>query len=154
LWYPDFKGIMYAGDEKGLIIGPHFSEKSTAQKIFDDHISKWNSKFVYITFIEDVSEYEFVCYQDPKSSFSKINFGFYRSSMNKEGNYSKSRDEIKSSGCRLGLFYEGSNGFEVLGEPIEVNSVKIISTQDVDSNSYEAIARKVSGNKSQDINTL
>ena|SRR2546427_3006959 len=147
LWYVDFSGMMYAWNENEVIVGPHFPNTTDAQKIYDNHISKWNSRYVHITFIEDADEYEFVCYQDPKFSYDKINFGFYRSSMNKTGHYSAVRDRIPKE-CKLVIFHDNPpNINNMIGVPMSVGNAKIISVGEVKTNTYEYFARKSSGHK-------
>lgn len=144
LWYPGFTGLFYAeDDENNIVVGPYFEDPNEAKMIFDDHVSTWNEKFVKIVFVEDKDEYEFICYQDPQVSYSKANFGFYRSSMSQSGFYSRFKDRM-IRGCKFVIFTKNNSNTAIpntLDPPIKVANIQILKSDEVDPNTYEGIAR-------------
>lgn len=142
IWLPEFHSLLYARDENGMITGPQFYDKYDATVAYDEYISKWNQKYVNISFIEGKDAYEFVCYQDPKKSHSKTSLCLYKNALDKNGVFLKEKNNIKS-GCRLRIYYKTPEGHKRIGILLSTN-VKIISVKDVIPDSYEDIIRKIS----------
>jgi len=93
-------------------------------------------------FVEDDNAYEFFCYQDPKKSHSKTNLCLYKDALGTNGVFLKEKENIRRSGCRLGIYYKTPTGYKRMGIPFSAN-VKIISVNDIISGSYEDIVRKL-----------
>ena len=143
IWLPELEGLLYGKDKDGLIAGPQFFDKYDATIAYEEYVSKWNQKSVNIVFIEDKDAYEFLCYQDPKKSYSKTSLCLYKDALGTNGVFLKQKENIRRSGCRLGIYYKTPTGFKRMGIPFSAD-VKIISEKDIISGSYEDIIRKLS----------
>jgi len=142
IWLPELEGLLYGKDRDGLIAGPQFFDKYDATVAYEEYISKWNQETVNIVFVEGENSYEFFCYQDPKKSHSKTNLCLYKDGLGTNGVFLKEKENIKRSGCRLGIYYMTPTGYKRMGIPFSANA-KIISVNDVISDSYEDIVRKL-----------
>ena len=54
-------------------------------------------------------ELRVICYQDPKTSNSKVHCCLYKDALNRNGVFSKEKEKIKQIGCKLGIFYKTNN---------------------------------------------
>ena len=143
IWLPELEGLLYGKDRDGLIVGPQFFDKYDATAAYEEYISSWNQDSVKIVFIEDDNAYEFFCYQDPKKSHSKTNLCMYKDALGTDGVFLKEKENIRRSGCRLGIYYKTPTGYKRMGIPFSAD-VKIISVNDIISGSYEDVIRKIS----------
>ena len=146
LWYPDFVGMAYGVSGNNLLIAPYFDNRGKATYVYHK-TAEWNPKFVKARFIEyGNDEYAFVCYQDPKISFTKFNFGLYRSSMQRTGNYSNARDQIKSGTIDLGIVFAKNihdfSSYEPLGESIHITDCKILTESELEEHTLEKFAHR------------
>ena len=141
IWMPEFHSLLYVKDKNGLIVGPQFYDKYDATVAYEEYISRWNQKYINISFIENKDTYEFVCYQDPKKSHSKNSLCLYKNSLDKNGVFLKEKINIKS-GCRLGVYYKNPEGHKMVGIPLSTN-VKIMTTKELIPDSFEYIIKKL-----------
>ena len=142
IWLPEIHRLVYIKDKNSLVVGPEFYDKFDATAAYEEYISKWNRKSIKMQFIVDEESYEFMCYQDPKTSHSKTNLCLYKDLLNKNGVFLKEREVIERQGCKLGVHYKTSDGYKSIGIPFPTN-VEIISAEQVIPNSYEDIIRKL-----------
>ncbi len=139
-WYPDFIGIAYSEENGKFLICPYFDDKEKANLVYSK-IQIWNPKFIRVRFIEYGSEeYAFIGYQNPKSSYDKLNFGLYRSSMRRDGFYSKAKNRLQNEKCGLKVRYSTTPtdpySFETIGEALEIGDCKVIIEAELESNDY------------------
>jgi len=139
-WFPDFLGIAYGFDNGKLMISPYFDDKEKAQHVYSK-IEGWNPKFIRVRFIEYGSDnYFFIAYQNPKTSYDKINFGLYRSSMDKHGNYSKAKERIQNEKCVLSIVYSTTptdpSTFQNIGVTLDIGDCRIINEAELESTDY------------------
>lgn len=150
LWYTDFRGIAYA-QNNGIVVIPLFTNEKEAQSV-SKIIQDWETRFIVVTFIEMPNgDYCFVCYQDPKTSYTKSNFGLYRSSMSQQGHYSQAKLEIQKNLPRIQIAYslEPTNvsTYREISPIISIGKCRIILESDLTKKEYfyEKIAHQVSG---------
>lgn len=143
IWLPDLDGLLYGKDKDGLIAGPQFFDKYDATVAYEEYVSKWNQESINIVFVEDENSYEFLCYQDPKKSHSKTNLCMYKDALGTSGVFLREKENIRRSGCRLGIYYKTSTGYNRMGNLFFAN-VKIISVNEIIDDSYEDTIRKLS----------
>ncbi len=135
-WYPDFIGIAYGFDRDNFLVAPYFDNESKAKYVYDI-ISRWNSNFIKMRFIEyGKDNYAFIAYQDPQGSFHKINFGLYRSSMTRSMSYSKYKPEIQKDVLpRLGVLFSKNpsdpSSWVPIGPSLKIGDCKIINEDDL-----------------------
>ena len=148
-FYPDFKGIMYMYNPKDdrLIFGPYFYDKQKAEYVSEE-ISKWNQNFIKISYIEHgQNEYAFVAYQDPQGSFDKLAFSLYRSSMNRQGNYSNFKNRLKSKPSEFRIFFlpdsSNLNSCVPIGDLKKISECKIISESELSEYPLEKEAHRI-----------
>lgn len=153
-WYPDFLGILYVVDprDQSLIICPYFDDIKKAEHVSNE-ISKWNENFIKVRFIEyNQNEYSFVAYQDPQGSFDKLNFSIYRSSMNRQGNYSQFKNRLETESVRIGVFYSDNisdqSRYRPIGEFLKISDCKILSDTELSNYPLEEQAHRICRMKS------
>ncbi len=134
LWYPDFEGMAYAEDDKGLLLCPYFFERGKAVFV-SKKIKDWNENFINITFIEvKNNEYEFVCYEQPQASRNPITFGLYRSGMDQNGGYSQFKDRFQNN-VRLQILFakdrQSLQDAEEISSPLKIKKIELISENDL-----------------------
>jgi len=139
-WYPDFIGVAYVFENGGLVICPYFDDEKKARDVYSK-IESWNPKFVRVRFIEYGSEsYAFIAYQNPKTSFVKLNFGLYRSSMSRQGHYSTAKNKIQTENCALSIVHSPNptdpKSFRDVGIPIKIGDCKVINEAELESTDY------------------
>ena len=140
-WYADFIGIAYAFENGNLVICPYFDDKEKAKHVYSK-IEGWNPKFVRVRFMEYGSDsYAFIAYQNPKTSYDKVNFGLYRSSMDRHGHYSKARERLLSDKLKLAIAYTKTPNepgtFQPIGDDLDIGDCKVISEAELESIDYQ-----------------
>jgi len=147
-FWPDFIGVVFGQDpmDDCLAVGPYFDDREKAEYVSDE-ISKWNPNFIKVSFIEYAqNDYAFVAYQDPQGSFDKLNFSLYRSSMNRQGNYSRARSRLESEPVKIGVFVSSSlpapNNFVPVGDLENISECKIILESELHDHPLEEMAHR------------
>ena len=67
----------------------------------------------------------------------------YKDALGTSGVFLKERENIRRSGCRLGIYYKTSAGYNRMGNLFFTNA-KIIPVNEIINNSYEDTIRKLS----------
>ncbi len=75
-----------------------------------------------------------------KGSYDKINFGLYRSSMSRDGHYSKVKDKLQNGKCALSIVHSTNvkdpSTFKEIGETFDIGDCKVITDAELQSQDY------------------
>ena len=145
VWIPELDGVIFArtGDNTGIVIGPKFYDAYDAGVAYDQYVVGWDPKSARITLVEHDGAWEFICFQDPKSSYAKTSICMYKGPMDADSTYYRNRQGLVSGSgsCRFGIFF-GSGGKTRQSGRVRTARLSVLDASKVLAGSYEGVIRR------------